>query len=496
MPSRVELQADDSQIEDVMERLGVGKFQWFIVIVVNGIWIADGIEMMNASLLTQHAAKDLGIPDQQRSLLVALCYMGLFVGSGVSGYIGDSFGRRIAILASYLGTCCSCVGMIHATGLQMFATFRFCVGLSIGLGMPASLALANELLPPSWRVFAQGMRNVINGLGHVFSITVILFIDPDLKDIEWRSAILCGMVPPLVFGALAACCLPESPLWLASIGREREATAVLDLIRQQNGQPDVDINFAPPVPSDASGETGRQEKDVDWSRQLASLFGPSMLYVTLSVSFASLALNFVDSGIHYAEPLVFPETAETVSAGWQIFWKDLLMIPIRMTIIVPAILLGRKGSMVAVTCLIVTGLLLFAWSASIEGRGVLAEIAYLGSVYLPVIGLSLGYLQIYLISVDIYPTLAAATGGAICLLSGRVGSVSAPFAFELMPGDWRNFYYLAAALALVAMVLLLPARLEGNGGGGDVTAGLLAEKSGPSGLERGESKVPSYSAVG
>merc|ERR1719161_2329491 len=79
---------------------------------------------------------------------------------------------------------------------------------------------------------------------------------------------------------------------------------------------------------------------------------------------------------------------------------------------------------------------------------------------------SIGFIALYQLAVEIYPTCASVTGGSIIIGWGRLGSLLTPIVFEMLnqgPDDWRWFMYLVAALCFSATMLLIavnPSPLE------------------------------------
>lgn len=307
-----------------------------------------------------------------------------------------------------------------------------------------------------------GLRGILFTLGTVLAVSFILVDDPTLEVIHWRAALVFGSVPPLLFGIIAYLGLNESPVLLANKGRLGEAVDVLKVLFRQNGCSSK-LDSSLDALEAAAGSDGQQMSAsnraspmLSWAEQLQIVFGAKYRFTTFMLFFCTMSFNFVEYGTAYAEPHVLKETHATISPGWQLFTKygsSLLWRPI--PIYVASFLLTNRVSLVFAYTLELSALVLFAWTGGLEERGQLQGLVYYTVQYVQPLALAVMVLVLYFLAVDVYPTRAAATGGAICVGGGRMGSILAPFLFEWLPGDWTNFFYLMAMFCAISSILVL-----------------------------------------
>jgi AAHS family 4-hydroxybenzoate transporter-like MFS transporter len=137
---------------------------------------------------------------------------GMMIGGAFGGYIGDRYGRRVALLASVFsfGVLTALVSVVGS--VQMLGALRFFAGLGLGGAMPNAAALSSEYVPRRQRPFAVTLTIVCIPLGGTLAGIVGAQILPRFG---WRALFLIGGILPLVLGAVLLKVLPESPRYLA-----------------------------------------------------------------------------------------------------------------------------------------------------------------------------------------------------------------------------------------------------------------------------------------
>lgn len=152
--------------------------------------------------------------------------IGAIVGSVAWGWLGDRYGRRPLIIASILF-------FAFGTGLSIFtpsgwwwllAIFRILVGIGVGGG--------NSVGPPTVVEFTPSRhRTLLGGLATVAFVPAGTLLTSELDQhlgpvIGFRGLLAIGFVP-VVFAIWTWFAVPESPRWLVSQGRAREAREIV-----------------------------------------------------------------------------------------------------------------------------------------------------------------------------------------------------------------------------------------------------------------------------
>ena len=199
-------------------------------------WLLDGLEgslIANLGPILMQR-ETLGLSGADVGYANSAYLVGQVTGALVFGQLTDRFGRKLLFLltlALYLaGTFCS--GL--AFGFWSFALFRFVAGLGIGGEYAAVNSAIDELIPARVRGHVDLGVNGTNwlgvGMGAALSMVVLNpgFVPARLG---WRAAFTVGALLGLVILFLRRH-LPESPRWLLTHGREREADEVVRGIEQ------------------------------------------------------------------------------------------------------------------------------------------------------------------------------------------------------------------------------------------------------------------------
>ena len=84
----------DILLDEVISRIGFGKFQIKLLFIVSIIWIADAMEMMMISFISPALACDFDLTNSSKALLTTMIFVGMFFGAFAWGIFNDRFGRK------------------------------------------------------------------------------------------------------------------------------------------------------------------------------------------------------------------------------------------------------------------------------------------------------------------------------------------------------------------------------------------------------------------
>ncbi len=166
--------------------------------------------------------------------------LGCLLGSTISGWISDRFGRKNGLLLSAILFAVSSVLTGWAATFAAFVVWRILGGVAIGMASGISPMYIAEISPAQWR----GRLVALNQLTIVIGILVAQIVNwliaekvPDNATAEmirlswngqfaWRWMFTAVAVPSLVF-FLSVLLVPETPRWLARKGRGEQARRIL-----------------------------------------------------------------------------------------------------------------------------------------------------------------------------------------------------------------------------------------------------------------------------
>uniref|UniRef100_A0A2P2KD81 Monosaccharide-sensing protein 2 n=1 Tax=Rhizophora mucronata TaxID=61149 RepID=A0A2P2KD81_RHIMU len=179
--------------------------------------------------------KDLNLGTTLEGLVVAMSLIGATVITTCSGPISDSLGRRPMLILSSILYFVGGLIMLWSPNVFVLCIARLLDGFGIGLAVTLVPVYVSETAPSDIR----GLLNTLpqfNGSGGMFLAYCMIFGMSLTSSPSWRLMLGVLSIPSLLYFALTVFYLPESPRWLVSKGKMREAKQVLQKLR---GREDV-----------------------------------------------------------------------------------------------------------------------------------------------------------------------------------------------------------------------------------------------------------------
>ncbi|XP_061590175.1 synaptic vesicle 2-related protein-like [Cololabis saira] len=219
-------------VDEALEAIGFGVFQWKISLLTGLSWVGDAMEMMILSILGPQMHCEWGLPSYQVALITSVVFIGMGFGSPLWGNVSDKYGRRVGL------TICMCWTLYYGL-LSAFApvygwllALRGLVGFGIG-GAPQSVTMYSEFLPVKARGICIMLIAAFWAVGAVFEVLLALWVMPTLG---WRWLLGLSTIPMAIFVCFCFW-LPESPRFDVLIGRREKAILTLTRIANDNGKP-------------------------------------------------------------------------------------------------------------------------------------------------------------------------------------------------------------------------------------------------------------------
>ncbi|KAJ8602109.1 hypothetical protein CTAYLR_001596 [Chrysophaeum taylorii] len=180
--------------------------------------------------------KDLRLTATQVEVVVSITVGVAAVGAAAAGWPMQKYGRRpIIMVASALYTVGSLVVAL-APSLGVLILGRIILGGGVGLSSMSIPVYVAEVAPPRIRGKLVSCYNLFIVLGQAAACGVNIVAEATLgPSLRWRLSMGVAAAPALLqlLGFLA---LPESPRWLAHVGRIEEARGI---VRRLGGDEDA-----------------------------------------------------------------------------------------------------------------------------------------------------------------------------------------------------------------------------------------------------------------
>ena len=239
----------ETDIPARLDRLPWGRFHTLVVAALGITWILDGLEVTLAGAVSGalKQSPSLHFTNTEIGLAGSAYIAGAVLGALFFGWLTDRFGRKklfFITLAVYLSA-------TTATALSWdvwsFMFFRFVTGAGIGGEYSAINSTIQELIPARVRGWTDLVINGSFWVGAAIGAAgSIVLLNPALLDVDvgWRVAFLLGAALSVVIFFLRMW-IPESPRWLMTHGRAREAEAIVAGIESRFAQAGHQLSRGP-----------------------------------------------------------------------------------------------------------------------------------------------------------------------------------------------------------------------------------------------------------
>ncbi len=244
-----------------LDRLPISSFHRRIQWLIGAGMFFDGFNIYIGATVLGAAIKSGFSTLGQNAQFVSLTFVGMMLGSFVTGFLGDRRGRRFTYQANLAIFGFASIAAAFAPSMQVLILLQFIIGLGLGAENVVGYSTLTEFVPPQSRGKWLGFMTVFVVTGLPAAALLGTLIIPRFG---WRAMFLIGGIGALIVWYLRKA-LPESPRWLESVGRDAEAEELLRAIEKE-----VSLRHSPlPEP--------RISPPVKHSRELSSLLGPVIL---------------------------------------------------------------------------------------------------------------------------------------------------------------------------------------------------------------------------
>ncbi len=394
-----------------LDRLPISSFHYRIFWLVGAGMFFDGYDLYVAgSVLAATLQTKFSILPQNLQF-VSLTFLGMTIGSLVTGFVGDKFGRRFTYQINLLIFGLASLAAAFAQDMPQLIICRFIQGLGLGAEIVVGYSTLTEFVPPKTRGRWLSFLAFVTVCG--FPVTAILgyLIIPSFG---WRPMFVIAGIGSLIVWYLRKN-LPESPRWLESKGRTAEAEALLQSIEKEvAGQEGAGLGTLPtpavtaPVPQLTA----------------ASMFRPPILQRLLVGSWVLITINTLIFGFVIFLPQFFLRQGLTItnSLGYTAVLAAASLVGCALGAYLSDAI-GRRWSIIGASVLtIIAGWFYARSNAASDPEIVLA----VGAVLIVAIYIQTAILfGVY--TPELFPTEIRLRANGICNTLGRGATVISPF---------------------------------------------------------------------
>ena len=261
---------------------------WKLFLVLIVALIVDVMKPATLGFVVPGTAVEYGISKAQVALLPMSGILGTTIGSFLWGWLGDTIGRRAAILLAamiFIGT--AICGAMPSYSWNVLMCFL--MGFGAGGMLPITFALLAEIVPArhrGWMIVTLGSIGTIGG--YLAASGSAALLEPIFG---WRIMWFLGLPTGLVLIFLNRY-IPESPRFLLAQGNKKEAYRVMETFGVEIVEDDKTRHGHAP-------EEGRKVR----AGNLAEIFHRPFTGLTLGVGLYGIAWGLVNFGFLLWLPL-------------------------------------------------------------------------------------------------------------------------------------------------------------------------------------------------
>jgi MFS transporter, putative metabolite:H+ symporter len=341
----------------------------------------------------------------QNAQFVSVTFLGMMLGSFLTGFLGDRYGRRFTYQANLAVFGLASVAAAFAPSMNVLILLRGIMGLGLGAEIVVGFGTLTEFVPPQARGRWLGALSVTVVSSLPISALASTLIIPRFG---WRIMFVIGGLGALIVWYLRKK-MPESPRWLESVGRDDEAEALLQQIESEV------VRSRGPLPPPVQQEIARP------SRALGSLLSQQLLPRMTVGTVTLVTANTLIYGFVSWLPSFFVQEGRSIAASFAYSLIITIGAPVGSAIgAFTADSWGRKRTIVGASVVTIALGLIYPFVTN-PFLLPLAGFALMIPIYVQVTLLFAIYVP------ELFPTEVRMRASGICNTLGRGATIVTPF---------------------------------------------------------------------
>lgn len=433
-------------IDSLLNSSGYTWYTFMVIILILLILAVEGLHMNVFSSLLIPLTTYFNMNQTQIQLVSGILFIGVGLGSIVSGTSAVNYGRPMMINSFLLIICIFNVIMGLTTNYIVFAVCRFIIGFGVGLIVPIALNILAEYLPMKNRALV--LTGVWAGwsIGSLILSCIMLIIMPNLEVSKLGLTIGLSSGLPFLTLILMFFFLKDSPRNLILMNKDKEAVEQIEVLVNRKLR-DEEVERIIKEVHNVNSEVGSSIFD---------MFAKKFLYLTILLTF----IWFINSIITYGPYLVYTLTMKALNNQSEKSHRQIIINQIVVSLInIPTSLfggilselpfLGRNKATSLTMFLAFISMIFLIYAPSM--------FAMLFGIFQAFIGVAFNTNTTY--SCEVYPTKIRDHAVGYLFFCTRIGGFISQILYILFNsmGVWYPYYFTGGFIALdIILVILLP----------------------------------------
>jgi len=212
-------------VTDYIDGRKVNGFNVLLVVLSFLVIMVDGFDITVAAFAVPSLIKAWAIENRQAiGLMLSASLLGMLFGAPFLGFMGDRFGRKAAILLSYVIFGVFTLAAAWSASLLQLGLLRLVAGIGIGGLLPNIIALNAEFAPRRSQATLISLGFAGITLGGSLPGVIAAYLLPQYG---WPILFYFGGLVPLLLAGVIALLLPESIRFLTLKNRQDDVRAMI-----------------------------------------------------------------------------------------------------------------------------------------------------------------------------------------------------------------------------------------------------------------------------
>jgi len=389
-------------IEQGLNTVGVGKFQYRLFVIFGLVWMADAMQVLSIGFSAPSIARTFGLTVPVALQSGTLFFVGMMIGAFAFGRLADRVGRRPVLMLAVIVDACAGVASAFAPDFQWLLILRFLTGIGVGGTLPVDYTMMAEFLPAQrrgrWLVWLESFWAV----GTILLAILGLYASSHGDD-AWRVIFFVTGIPAII-GVVLRFYVPESPLYLNKTGKSDKAREVLERVATTNGNT-VQLQALEPQTMER--------------KSVFALFGRGLARRSTALLVAWMLISVAYYGVFVYLPIKLSSEGLGFMRGQEfLIVLALAQLPGFALSAYSVERYGRKPTLIGFLLLSAVGCLLYSLGNSVPlvvGSTLLMSFSLLGT-----------WGALYAFTPEVYPTSLRASGMGLAGAIARLGGLFAP----------------------------------------------------------------------